>query len=331
MNELFRRIDEEIMSIRKSEFDITPQDLLDIDEILNVKMPYTYIIGWKKLKKWYYGVRYSKTIEDTRSDLWSKYFTSSAPVKTCRNEHGEPDVIKVVKVFQSKDDAIAEEIRFLTKIKNTKNWNDNWLNIVARTPTCGKMRYISDGESTIYTSSPLLDGWYEVERSLHVEYEGKTGPKRGYVKMYNPVTSKVKMAPPDKVDELAAAGFIRGMRPDLKEKVSKAHKEESLIVLICPHCGKTGTSRMFKRWHFNNCKLNTVNLAYTSSVKEKNKSPEEIVKFRLETEYPRLKLNLRVASKETISEINKMLISGENPSNYPYFANKWRLSRKRTK
>lgn len=52
MNELFRRIDEEIMSIRKSEFDITPQDLLDIDEILNVKMPYTYIIGWKKLKKW---------------------------------------------------------------------------------------------------------------------------------------------------------------------------------------------------------------------------------------------------------------------------------------
>ena len=43
------------------------------------RIPYTYIIGWSSLNKWYYGVRYAKNCKP--EDLWKTYFTSSKHVK----------------------------------------------------------------------------------------------------------------------------------------------------------------------------------------------------------------------------------------------------------
>ena len=59
------------------------------------RTPYTYLIGWKSLDKWYYGVRYGKGVHP--SDLWVVYFTSSRHVKKFRDDHGEPDVIEIRK------------------------------------------------------------------------------------------------------------------------------------------------------------------------------------------------------------------------------------------
>jgi hypothetical protein len=36
---------------------------------------YTYLIGWSKLDKWYYGVRYASNCNP--DELWVKYKTSS--------------------------------------------------------------------------------------------------------------------------------------------------------------------------------------------------------------------------------------------------------------
>ena len=44
------------------------------------RTPYTYLIGWSNLNKFYYGVRYGKGCHP--SDLWVKYFGSrNAEVK----------------------------------------------------------------------------------------------------------------------------------------------------------------------------------------------------------------------------------------------------------
>lgn len=50
-------------------------------------VPYTYLIGWSKLNKWYYGSRTAKNCHP--SELWIKYFTSSKFVKEFRRLYGE--------------------------------------------------------------------------------------------------------------------------------------------------------------------------------------------------------------------------------------------------
>jgi len=77
--------------------------------------PYTYLIGWKKQKKYYYGVRYAKKCSP--DDLWKKYFTSSNSVFDMRSIYGEPDIIKIRKKFANKEEAINWETRVLKKMK----------------------------------------------------------------------------------------------------------------------------------------------------------------------------------------------------------------------
>lgn len=74
---------------------------------------YTYLIGWSKLDKFYYGVRYARDCNP--NDLWKSYFTSSRFVKELRINCGEPDVIQIRKTFG--DDAIS-----------AKEWENNVLN-----------------------------------------------------------------------------------------------------------------------------------------------------------------------------------------------------------
>src|SRR5574343_1948048 len=63
------------------------------------RTPYTYLIGWSSLNKWYYGVRYAKGCHP--SDLFVSYFTSSKHVKKFIEINGNPDVIQVRKTFDS--------------------------------------------------------------------------------------------------------------------------------------------------------------------------------------------------------------------------------------
>ena len=87
-------------------------------------MPYTYLIGWSTLDKWYYGVRYSKLSHP--NELWKTYFTSSKHVKQFRELHGEPDILEIRRLFESKESAINWESGVLTKLNVIDN--DKWLN-----------------------------------------------------------------------------------------------------------------------------------------------------------------------------------------------------------
>lgn len=86
--------------------------------------PYTYLIGWSKLNKFYYGVRFSKNCDP--SDFWKKYFTSSFYVLEFRKLHGEPDILQIRKIFDSPKKAIKWEHKVLRRLKASNN--EKWLN-----------------------------------------------------------------------------------------------------------------------------------------------------------------------------------------------------------
>lgn len=87
-------------------------------------MYYTYLLGWKKENKFYYGVRYSK--KSKIEDVGVTYFSSSKYVKLFIEKHGLPDIIEIRKIFNNKEDAIQWESRVLKRLKIPNN--DNYLN-----------------------------------------------------------------------------------------------------------------------------------------------------------------------------------------------------------
>lgn len=91
---------------------------------MNIYVPYTYVVGWKKLNKWYYGVRFSKNCNP--NDLWNPYKTSSKTVKKLCEEYGDPDHIEVRKTFCDSFEARLWENRVLKKLKVLSK--ENWLN-----------------------------------------------------------------------------------------------------------------------------------------------------------------------------------------------------------
>lgn len=86
---------------------------------MNIYQPYTYLIGWSYLNKWYYGVRfadYSKNDTANPSELWTTYFTSSKHVQSFRQMHGEPDIIEIRKIFSDKESARLWEHKVLRRM-----------------------------------------------------------------------------------------------------------------------------------------------------------------------------------------------------------------------
>lgn len=79
-----------------------------------MNIPYTYLIGWKKLNLYYYGVRYATDCHP--SDLFVTYFTSSSLVKLHIDIYGNPDIIQIRKTFKSKEDACKWETKVLKRL-----------------------------------------------------------------------------------------------------------------------------------------------------------------------------------------------------------------------
>ncbi len=88
-------------------------------------MAYTYLIGWTDLNKYYYGMRSANKVSPV-DDLWHIYKTSSVYVHEFVAQFGEPDVIRVHKEFETKDEAYLFETKFLRRTK--AHINDKWLN-----------------------------------------------------------------------------------------------------------------------------------------------------------------------------------------------------------
>ena len=82
---------------------------------MTIYTPYTYLIGWSRLHKWYYGSRYARLsycLYETGchpDEFLVTYFTSSSIVKRMIKKHGIPDVIQIRKTFPAKKETPSEE------------------------------------------------------------------------------------------------------------------------------------------------------------------------------------------------------------------------------
>lgn len=81
-------------------------------------MSYTYLLGWSKHNKFYYGVRFAKGCHP--NDLWISYFTSSKYVKEFRKHYGEPDIIQVRRTFDNTASARLWEEKVLKRLNVIK-------------------------------------------------------------------------------------------------------------------------------------------------------------------------------------------------------------------
>lgn len=90
-------------------------------------IPYTYLIGWSKLDKWYYGAEYAqKTKIANPENFWSSYFTSSEYVKEFRQIHGDPDIVEIRKTFKNEEECREWEHKVLRRMKVI--YSNKWLN-----------------------------------------------------------------------------------------------------------------------------------------------------------------------------------------------------------
>ncbi len=88
------------------------------------RTPYTYLIGWSKLNKWYYGRRTGKNCHPR--EFWTNYHTSSVEVNKFIRENGNPDIIQIRQIFTNIQFCKKTESRVLRHFKVSKN--DSWLN-----------------------------------------------------------------------------------------------------------------------------------------------------------------------------------------------------------
>jgi hypothetical protein len=188
-------------------------------------MAYTYLIGWSKHNKFYYGARWAK--DCSPDDLWNTYFTSSKHVKAFRKEHGEPNIIQVRKVFNDTDKCKLYERKTLEKL-NVLN-SDKWLNknINGMFLPCGPQS--------------------EEHIKKRIDSLIKNGKLKG-------VVSWTKISNPEYAKKVSDS--LKNKPKSAAHVASMRKRPQDTTVLTCSHCDKTGDYKNMKRWHMERCKHN---------------------------------------------------------------------------
>ena len=243
-------------------------------------IPFTYLIGWSRFEKYYYGVKYGK---GTHPDmLWVTYFTSSKFVKKFAFENGPPDIIQIRKTFETKEQAVKWEyivIRRLNAVKSKKWFNQNnggttW-GLMERTEEhrknlsialTGKKRpkEVCDkiaAANRLKVRKPLTD---EQRQRMSEARKGIVISDEGRANLSKALKGKPKSKEHNKKVSEALMGHVisdetkrkigdknRGkvVSEETKERMRNQQRYE------CPHCHGFYKSAMLSRWHGDNCKL----------------------------------------------------------------------------
>lgn len=200
-------------------------------------IPYTYLIGWSHLDKWYYGVRFRKNCNP--SDLWIKYFTSSDHVTDFIKEHGAPNLIKIRKTFTDSKSARLWEHKVLRRL-NARD-DDRFLN-----KTNGDGRFFNTGhtEETKKLLSEKLKGKVrtaEFKEHLSKLNKGKlSGEKNGMFGRAHSEETKKKIGDSRRGK---ATGFkgrtYEEIQKDSEKAALRKQQHSKLMKEISPFKGKT--------------------------------------------------------------------------------------------
>lgn len=222
---------------------------------MTIYQPYTYLIGWSKINKWYYGVRYSQKCMP--SDLWVTYFTSSKIVKQLRLDHGEPDIIQVRKTFDCQHKALRWESSVLRKMNVLVE--EKWLNqnvsgdhfVIKKHSDETKQKMRANNASKRPEMRAAASKRQSGENN---SFYGKTHTEETIAKIRSSLTGFKR---PD--------SFAENRKGQGNAFYGKQHTEESKLkmkafqsnrsIVQCPHCKKSLDKANAMRWHFDNCKF----------------------------------------------------------------------------
>lgn len=196
-------------------------------------IPYTYLIGWKDLNKYYYGVRYA--LGCNPKDLMVDYMTSSKYVKIFVEEHGLPDIIQIRKIFLCEKDARDWEHKVLRRMKVIKR--SDFLNHTDNKGISAEAAYKGVLTSKIKAAlgthpnkgrkRPKVSDMNRLKVGSKNPMFGKVGPMKGRLGKDNPNFGK----------------------PKTPEQINSLNK-----LIECTHCKVVANIGNIQRWHGNNCK-----------------------------------------------------------------------------
>ena len=213
--------------------------------------PYTYLVGWSSLNKFYYGVQYNKKANP--SNLWTTYFTSSKYVKKFRELYGEPDIIQVRKIFQSKEKACSWEFKVIQRLNCVRS--EQWLN-----RSLAGQKFYNDGISCIghkhttetkkkislARTGQLIST--ETKKKISMSLSGENNPMFG---KHHSEETKLKMSIAQTKENHPLFGKCHSEETKLKMSISKKDQQK----FECIYCNNFFTKGMLNRWHNEKCKL----------------------------------------------------------------------------
>lgn len=216
-------------------------------------IPYTYLIGWSSLNKWYYGVRYSKNCQPL--DLWNPYKTSSKIVKNFIALHGEPDICTVRKIFTNINNARIWENRVLVKLDviNDTKWLNRHNNI-AFDPTL-----VPKGNNHWTKKQP--DKWKEIQArrkfipngDFHWTHQQCDAAEKHKIRMLG--ESNPNNFPHNKI---MRSNMLKENNPvnipGVKDKIREQLTGYKHPRKICEYCDKNIADSVYTRYHGPKCK-----------------------------------------------------------------------------
>ena len=199
------------------------------------RTPYTYYIKWKAFGISYFGSSYGKKCHPSK--LWTTYFTSSKYVQEYRESHGEPDIIKVTKIFDSIESCRKWEDTFLTKTKARKN--PKLLNR-SNPGSYGKSLFKPSKLPAIAGANAIVnDIIHQMCLKLNIpNIEYPTGNKGKFWVNYNHIIKIYFLSQEERLEFLSynpdwSSGRIK---PEHKEKLSFINKGKSKPLRSEEHC-----------------------------------------------------------------------------------------------
>jgi hypothetical protein len=232
--------------------------------------PYTYLIGWPVLNKWYYGVRYAKNCQP--DDLWISYKTSSKFVKNFVTEHGDPTIIEVRKTFQSISEAQQWESKVLKRLQVTKS--PMWLNAHdsrAFDPTTVPRgnNHWTKKNTEVASKWRNREGWKRKGRKVEQQKDKQnlgmpcgndhwTAKDTDAAKQHH--SRMIGSGNPNYLPHVKArkSKYLKENNPvfneEVRKKISASLLGRKRPRKICEHCKKDIADSVYTKFHGNNCR-----------------------------------------------------------------------------
>lgn len=244
--------------------------------------PYFYIIKQKSTGMYYAGSRFAKDCDPKELLTKDGYYTSSNTVKSLLKKDGI-DSFKIlrIKTFESGEQALAYETRFLKKVDAANNRKFlNKHNNDSRLIFFGSEEFIAIlSEKYGVTNSMFIPGMIDRIKKSNLEKHGVESTnaletvkdKKNATKLIrygdqnynNQIKTKAT-----KLEKYGNANYnnVAKSKSTMMERYGTdsnfktiEHKDRArtnaLIRAVCPHCNKEGQMISIKRWHYDNCKF----------------------------------------------------------------------------